>query len=142
MDVVAAIESLARRVGVRLARPTARDVARSLQERLRRSQTPAALRTECLSVCFLALGPREKLGLELHGHPPASGRQPDAAGRGAELMAMAFMKQPMRAALWLIVPNPALDQHPDNNVAWWREALADPSPLLPHIYFRIERQTT
>ena len=59
---------------------------------------------------------------------------------GPNLMAMAFMKQPMLRHVWLIVPNPALDQHPENNAAWWREALADPAPLLPRLYFRIERQ--
>ena len=61
---------------------------------------------------------------------------------GTNLMTLAFMKQPMLRHVWLISPSESLDQHPDKNEAWWTEALADPSPLLPRLYFRIERQTT
>ncbi len=61
---------------------------------------------------------------------------------GPNLMTLAFMKQPMLRHVWLISPSASLDQHPDKNEAWWTEALADPSPLLPRLYFRIERQTT
>ncbi|MBL8310543.1 MAG: DUF3445 domain-containing protein [Burkholderiales bacterium] len=101
------------------------------------------LRTEYLSVCFPSRwDPREKLGLDFMAiHQPVADNQMLQAA-GPSLMAMAFMKQAMLRHVWLIVPNPALDQHPDNNVAWWREALADSSPLLPRLYFRIERQTT
>ena len=144
VDVVAAIESLARRVGVGSPAPTARDVALSLQEDfVILKATDGALRTEYLSVCFPSRwDPREKLGLDFMAiHQPVADNQMLQAA-GPNLMAMAFMKQPMLRHVWLIVPNPALDQHPDNNVAWWREGLADPSPLLPRLYFRIERQTT
>ena len=57
-------------------------------------------------------------------------------------MTMAFVKQPMLRYVWLIVPAANLDQHPEKNQAWWSEALADPSPLLPRLFLRIERQTT
>lgn len=106
-------------------------------------QDNGSLRTEYLSVCFPSRwDPREKLGLDFMAiHQPVADNQMLQAA-GPNLMAMAFMKQPMLRHVWLIVPNPALDHHPENNVAWWREALADPSPLLPRLYFRIERQTT
>lgn len=102
-----------------------------------------ALRTEYLAVCFPSRwDPREKLGLDFMAiHQPVADNEMLQAA-GPNLMAMAFMKQPMLRHVWLIVPNPALDQHPDRNVGWWREALADPSPLLPRLYFRVERQTT
>ena len=44
--------------------------------------------------------------------------------------------------VWLIVPSANLDQHPEKNQVWWTEALRDISPLLPNLFFRIERQTT
>ncbi len=119
-------------------------IALSLQEDFAiLKQEAGTLRTEYLSVCFPSRwDPREKLGLDFMAiHQPVADSQMLQAA-GPNLMAMAFMKQPMLRHVWLIVPNPALDQHPDNNVAWWREALADPSPLLPRLYFRIERQTT
>jgi len=101
------------------------------------------LRTEYLSVCFPSRwDPREKLGLDfaaIHA-PVADSEQLRAAG--PNLMTLAFMKQPMLRHVWLISPSASLDQHPDKNEAWWTEALADPSPLLPRLYFRIERQTT
>ncbi len=101
------------------------------------------LRTEYLSVCFPSRwDPREKLGLDfaaIHA-PVADSEQLRAAG--PNLMTLAFMKQPMLRHVWLISPSASLDQHPDKNEAWWAEALADPSPLLPRLYFRIERQTT
>lgn len=105
--------------------------------------TDGSLRAEYLSVCFPSRwDPREKLGLDFMAiHQPVADNQMLQAA-GPNLMAMAFMKQPMLRHVWLIVPNPALDQHPENNVAWWRESLADPAPLLPRLYFRIERQTT
>ena len=105
--------------------------------------TDGSLRTEYLSVCFPSRwDPCEKLGLDFMAiHQPVADNQMLQAA-GPNLMAMAFMKQPMLRHVWLIVPNPALDQHPENNAAWWREALADPAPLLPRLYFRIERQTT
>ncbi len=101
------------------------------------------LRTEYLSVCFPSRwDPREKVGLDfvaIHA-PVADSEQLRAAG--PNLMTLAFMKQPMLRHVWLISPSASLDQHPDKNEAWWTEALADPSPLLPRLYFRIERQTT
>ena len=101
------------------------------------------LRTEYLSVCFPSRwDPREKVGLDfaaIHA-PVADSEQLRAAG--PNLMTLAFMKQPMLRHVWLISPSAILDQHPDKNEAWWTEALADPSPLLPRLYFRIERQTT
>jgi hypothetical protein len=101
------------------------------------------LRTESLSVCFPSRwDPREKVGLDfaaIHA-PVADSEQLRAAG--PNLMTLAFMKQPMLRHVWLISPSASLDQHPDKNEAWWTEALAYPSPLLPRLYFRIERQTT
>ena len=102
-----------------------------------------SLRTEYLSVCFPSRwDPREKLGLDfaaIHA-PVADSDQLRAAG--PNLMTLAFMKQPMLRHVWLISPSPSLDQHPDRNEAWWNELLADASPLLPRLYFRVERQTT
>ena len=101
------------------------------------------LRTEYLSVCFPSRwDPREKLGLDFAAiHAPVADNQmlQDAA---PNIMTMAFMKQPMLRHVWLIVPSATLDQHPEKNQAWWSEALADPSPLLPRLFFRVERQTT
>jgi dimethylamine monooxygenase subunit A len=101
------------------------------------------LRTEYLSVCFPSRwDPREKLGLDFASiHAPVADNQMLQAA-GANIMVMAFMKAPMLRHVWLIVPGAGLDQHPQKNQAWWREALADPSPLLPRLFFRIERQTT
>ncbi len=102
-----------------------------------------SLRTEYLSVCFPSRwDPRDKLGLDfaaIHA-PVADSEQLRAAG--PNLMTLAFMKQPMLRHVWLISPSPSLDQHPDKNEAWWSELLADVSPLLPRLYFRVERQTT
>jgi hypothetical protein len=102
-----------------------------------------ALRTEYLSVCFPSRwDPREKLGLDFAAiHAPVADNQMLQAA-GPNIMTMAFMKQPMLRHVWLIVPAASLDQHPEKNQAWWSEALADPSPLLPRLFFRIERQTT
>ncbi len=102
-----------------------------------------SLRTEYLSVCFPSRwDPREKLGLDFASiHAPVADSQMLRAA-GPNLMTMAFMKQPMLRHVWLIVPAASLDQHPEKNQAWWSEALADPSPLLPRLFFRIERQTT
>ena len=101
------------------------------------------LRTEYLSVCFPSRwDPREKLGLDFAAiHAPVADNQMLQAA-GPNLMTIAFMKQPMLRHVWLIVPSASLDQHPEKNQAWWSEVLADPSPLLPRLYFRIERQTT
>ncbi len=101
------------------------------------------LRTEYLSVCFPSRwDPREKLGLDFASiHAPVADNQMLQAA-GPNIMTMAFMKQPMLRHVWLIVPAASLDQHPEKNQAWWSEALADPSPLLPRLFFRIERQTT
>ena len=101
------------------------------------------LRTEYLSVCFPSRwDPREKLGLDFAAiHAPVADNQMLQAA-GPNIITMAFMKQPMLRHVWLIVPAASLDQHPDKNQAWWHEALNDPSPLLPRLCFRIERQTT
>ena len=101
------------------------------------------LRTEYLSVCFPSRwDPREKLGLDFAAiHAPVADNQMLQAA-GPNVMTMAFMKQPMLRHVWLIVPSPNLDQHPANNQRWWTETLRDISPLLPNLYFRVERQTT
>ena len=101
------------------------------------------LRTEYLSVCFPSRWyPREKLGLDFAAiHAPVADNQMLLAA-GPNIMTMAFMQQPMLRYVWLIVPAAGLDQHPEKNQAWWSETLADPSPLLPRLFFRIERQTT
>jgi dimethylamine monooxygenase subunit A len=106
-------------------------------------QNEDTLRTEYLSVCFPSRwDPREKLGLDFAAiHAPVADNQMLQAA-GPSMMTMAFMKQPMLRHVWLIVPAASLDQHPEKNQAWWSEALADPSPLLPRLFFRIERQTT
>ena len=106
-------------------------------------QEAETLRTEYLSVCFPSRwDPREKLGLDFSAiHAPVADNQLLQAA-GPNLMTLAFMKQPMLRHVWLISPSASLDQHPDKNEAWWAEALADPSPLLPRLYFRVERQTT
>ena len=125
------------RVGVRAA-------AESLQEDfVILKQNNDTLRTEYLSVCFPSRwDPREKLGLDFAAiHAPVADNQMLQAA-GPNIMTMAFMKQPMLRHVWLIVPAASLDQHPEKNQAWWSEALGDPSPLLPRLFFRIERQTT
>ena len=101
------------------------------------------LRTEYLSVCFPSRwDPREKLGLDFAAiHAPVADNGMLVAA-APNLMTMAFITQPMLRYVWLIVPAANLDQHPDKNQAWWDEALLDPSPLLPRLFFRIERQTT
>ena len=101
------------------------------------------LRTEYLSVCFPSRwDPREKLGLDFAAiHAPVANNESLLAA-GPNIMTMAFIKQPMLRHVWLVVPSASLDQHPEKNQAWWSETLADPSPLLPRLYFRIERQTT
>lgn len=120
------------------------DVALAIQEDfVILKQDQDTLRTEYLSVCFPSRwDPREKLGLDFAAiHAPVADNQMlQAAGRN--MMTMAFMKQPMLRHVWLIVPAASLDQHPEKNQAWWNEALADPAPLLPRLFFRIERQTT
>ena len=120
------------------------DVALAIQEDfVILKQHQETLRTEYLSVCFPSRwDPREKLGLDFAAiHAPVADNQTLIAA-GQSIMTMAFMKQPMLRHVWLIVPAASLDQHPEKNQAWWSEALADPSPLLPRLYFRIERQTT
>jgi hypothetical protein len=106
-------------------------------------QDQETLRTEYLSVCFPSRwDPRQKLGLDFAAiHAPVADNQMLQAA-GPNIMTMAFMKQPMLRHVWLIVPAASLDQHPEKNQAWWSEALADASPLLPRLFFRIERQTT
>ena len=106
-------------------------------------QEAETLRTEYLSVCFPSRwDPREKLGLDFSAiHAPVADNQLLQAA-GPNLMTLAFMKQPMLRHVWLISPSASLDQHPDKNEAWWAEALADASPLLPRLHFRVERQTT
>ena len=101
------------------------------------------LRTEYLSVCFPSRwDPRDKLGLDFAAiHAPVADNQTLLAA-GQNIMTMAFMKQPMLRHVWLIVPSASLDQHPDKNQAWWTEVLRDMSPLLPNLFFRVERQTT
>ncbi|MBC7710414.1 MAG: DUF3445 domain-containing protein [Rhizobacter sp.] len=101
------------------------------------------LRTEYLSVCFPSRwDPREKLGLDFAAiHAPVADN-PMLLAAGPNIMTMAFVKQPMLRYVWLIVPAANLDQHPEKNQAWWSEALADPSPLLPRLFLRVERQTT
>ncbi len=101
------------------------------------------LRTEYLSVCFPSRwDPREKLGLDFAAiHAPVADNQTLIAA-GQSIMTMAFMKQPMLRHVWLIVPSASLDQHPDKNEVWWSETLRDMSPLLPNLFFRVERQTT
>ena len=120
------------------------DVALSVQEDfVILKQEADTLRTEYLSVCFPSRwDPREKLGLDFSAiHAPVADNQTLIAA-GLSIMTMAFMKQPMLRHVWLIVPSASLDQHPDKNEAWWTEALRDMSPLLPNLFFRIERQTT
>ncbi len=120
------------------------NVALSIQEDfVILKQHKDTLRTEYLSVCFPSRwDPREKLGLDFAAiHAPVADNQMLQAA-GPNIMTMAFMKQPMLRHVWLIVPAAGLDQHPEKNQAWWSEALADPSPLLTRLFFRIERQTT
>jgi dimethylamine monooxygenase subunit A len=102
-----------------------------------------ALRTEYLSVCFPSRwDPREKLGLDFSQiHAPVADNQMLLAA-GSSIMTTAFMKQPMLRYVWLIVPSASLPQHPDQNDYSWAETLRDPSPLLPRLFFRVERQTT
>lgn len=126
------------------AAPTMPLVALELQEDFVILKLEAdTLRTEYLSVCFPSRwDPREKLGLDFAAiHAPVADNQLLQAA-GPNLMTLAFMKQPMLRHVWLISPSASLDQHPDKNEAWWAEALADASPLLPRVYFRVERQTT
>lgn len=101
------------------------------------------LRTEYLCVCFPSRwDPREKLGLDFAAiHAPVADNAALIAA-SQSIVTMAFMKQPMLRHVWLIVPSASLDQHPDKNGAWWTETLRDMSPLLPNLFFRVERQTT
>ncbi len=120
------------------------DVALAMQEDfVILKQEADALRTEYLSVCFPSRwDPREKLGLDFAAiHAPVADNQTLLAV-GQSIMTMAFMKQPMLRHVWLIVPSASLDQHPEKNQAWWTGALRDMSPLLPNLFFRVERQTT
>lgn len=104
---------------------------------------PDALRTEFLSVAFPSRwDPREKLGRDFAAiHAPVADSAALLAAAPA-FMRLAFEREPMLRHVWLIVPSPALDQHPEANVAGWQAALADPRLLLPRLYFRVERQTT
>lgn len=101
------------------------------------------LRTEYLSVCFPSRwDPREKLGLDFAQiHAPVADNAMLLAA-GPSIMAMAFMKQPMLRHVWLVVPSASLAQHPDQSDYSWAETLRDPAPLLPRLFFRVERQTT
>ncbi len=124
--------------------PTRRLTASALQEDfVILKHDGDTLRTEYLSVCFPSRwDPREKLGLDFSAiHAPVADNQMLQAA-GSNLMTLAFMKQPMLRHVWLISPSASLDQHPNKNEAWWAEALANPLPLLPRLYFRVERQTT
>ena len=128
----------------RVVRERGQDVALAMQEDfVILKQEADTLRTEYLSVCFPSRwDPREKLGLDFASiHAPVADNQILQAA-GTNIMTMAFMKQPMLRHVWLIVPAASLDQHPEKNQTWWSEALADASPLLPRLFFRIERQTT
>jgi dimethylamine monooxygenase subunit A len=128
----------------RQAAPTARDIALSLQEDfvILKNENDT-LCTEYLSVCFPSRwDPREKLGLDFAAiHAPVADNQMLQAA-GPSIMAMAFMKQPMLRHVWLIVPSASLAQHPEQNDYSWARTLADSSPLLPRLFFRVERQTT
>lgn len=101
------------------------------------------LRTDYLSVCFPSRwDPRTKLGLDFAQiHAPVADNAMLLAA-GPSIMTMAFMKQSMLRHVWLIVPSASLPQHPDQNDYSWAETLRDPSPLLPRLFFRVERQTT
>jgi dimethylamine monooxygenase subunit A len=126
------------------AAPTPSDVARQLQEDfVILKHEGDSLRTEYLSVCFPSRwDPREKLGLDFSQiHAPVADNQMLLAA-GSSIMAMAFMKQPMLRHVWLVVPSASLAQHPDQNDYSWTETLRDPAPLLPRLFFRVERQTT
>ncbi len=101
------------------------------------------LLTEYLSVCFPSRwDPREKLGLDFAAiHAPVADNAMLLAA-GPAIMQMAFQREPMLRHVWLIVPSPELDQHPQRNENAWRAVLSDPAPLLPRLYWRVERQTT
>jgi hypothetical protein len=107
------------------------------------SEQDDRLLTEYFSVCFPSRwDPREKLGLDFAAiHAPVADNAMLLAA-GPAIMQMAFQREPMLRHVWLIVPSPALDQHPERNESAWRAVLADPEPLLPRLYFRVERQTT
>ena len=140
-DALAAIAGLA---SSQLAGERGQDTALATQEDFVILKLDGdALRTEYLSVCFpTRWDPREKLGLDFAAiHAPVADNQMLQAA-GTNLMTMAFMKQPMLRHVWLIVPSANLDQHPEKNQVWWTETLRDMSPLLPNLFFRIERQTT
>jgi dimethylamine monooxygenase subunit A len=126
------------------AAPPAQSVALQLQEDfvILKNENDT-LRTEYLSVCFPSRwDPREKLGLDFAAiHAPVADNQMLLAA-GSSIMTMAFMKQPMLRHVWLIVPSSSLDQHPEQNDYSWSETLKDSSPLLPRLFFRVERQTT
>jgi dimethylamine monooxygenase subunit A len=126
------------------ATPTAQEIARQLQEDfvILKNENDT-LRTEYLSVCFPSRwDPREKLGLDFAAiHAPVADNQMLQAA-GPSIMAMAFVKQPMLRHVWLIVPSANLAQHPEQNDYSWTRTLADPAPLLPRLFFRVERQTT
>ncbi|TAG01393.1 MAG: DUF3445 domain-containing protein [Betaproteobacteria bacterium] len=128
----------------RQAAPTAMDTAITLQEDFVILKNDGhSLRTEYLSVAFPSRwDPREKLGLDFTAiHAPVADNQMLQAA-GSSIMAMAFMKQPMLRHVWLIVPSASLAQHPEQNDYSWSKTLQDPAPLLPRLYFRVERQTT
>ncbi len=126
------------------AHVTAESVALGMQEDfvvLRAD--PDAFRTEFLSVAFPSRwDPRQKLGQDfatIHGPVADNAALLSAA---PAFMRLAFERESMLRHVWLIVPSPALDQHPDANLLGWQSALAHPPPLLPRLYFRVERQTT
>jgi dimethylamine monooxygenase subunit A len=128
----------------RQAAPTAQSIAYQLQEDfVILNNENNTLRTEYLSVCFPSRwDPREKLGLDFAAiHSPVADNQMLQAA-GPSIMAMAFIKQSMLRHVWLIVPSASLAQHPEQNDYSWARTLADPSPLLPRLFFRVERQTT
>ncbi len=128
----------------RQAAPTAQTLALQIQEDfVILKNENGTLRTEYLSVCFPSRwDPREKLGLNfMQIHAPVADNQMLLAA-GSSITKMAFMKQPMVRHVWLVVPSASLPQHPDQNDYSWSETLKDDSPLLPRLFFRVERQTT
>jgi len=128
-----------------IVQPPASDaVALGMQEDfviLRRDDD--AFRSEYLSVAFPSRwDPATKLEQDfatIHA-PVADGGALVAAAPA--FMPLAFAREAMLRYVWLVVPSPALDQHPSRNQVDWQRVLADPEPLLPRLFFRVERQTT
>ncbi|MFN3629396.1 MAG: heme-dependent oxidative N-demethylase subunit alpha family protein [Casimicrobiaceae bacterium] len=125
-------------------RVTAESVALGMQEDfvILRAD-PDAFRSEFLSVAFPSRwDPRDILEQDFAAiHAPVADNAQLLAAAPA-FMRLAFAREMMLRHVWLIVPSAALDQHPEANLAGWQAALADPAPLLPRLFFRVERQTT